>query len=429
MSKYLEFSKILYQRTPRTYLKEILMGLAFSIGISVLVYLFPTLTFVIVLGYFCLYQGTCMFENDIFLEKRDFDLFCIDKRAEYNVFYILGRMISDTFITNTILFTSVTIVLFVMGQNTQAVFWIVSWLVNFWLAPFSSLFGAKATKEVAIFYTAVGVIGYLVAIGFCIGNSAPVRSFFSAQSYQSSLILLAIFVGLALFFYIMSKQAYRAKRENPVVRFLFNLLRKIDIMMYKDYRLLSLDIFSSWIASMIMAVLLCRDMDGGLKSAYFLLGMCSDWVAAKRKKQYVITTDDTIFSENVFPEDAEFIRKKKRNTVFSVLPLKFVTGVVLSLFMDVFSLHFLCYYIMILLASAYLEFVKIYRPGFRTAIMNQVIKLTMFMFAGVSLAANRYYAMGYTFVAIVWITYWWMTERLCKYKLPYQDMSLKKENT
>lgn len=418
MSKYLEFAKILYQRTQRSYLKEILIGLGLSIAISALIYVFPALAFVVILGYFCLYQGTCIFENDVFLEKRDFDLFCIDKRSEYNVFYIIGRLVSDTIVTNTILFTVVTIVLFALEQNTQAMLWIVSWVVNFWLAPFSSLFGAKAIKEVAIFYSVAGFIAYLVAVGFCIGNSAPVRGFFRADSYNSTLILLAVFATVTLFFYFMSNKAYRTKRENPVIRFFFNILRKIDIMLYKDYRLLSFDILSSFIASMILAVLLCRDMDGGLKSAYFLLGMGSDWVASKRKKKYVITSDDTIFAESVFPEDAEFIRRKKLHTVLSVLPLKLVTGVIISLFMNVFSLHFLCYYIMILIASAYLEFVKIYRPGFRTAIMNQVIKLTMFMFAGMSLAAQSYYAMGYTFVAIVGITYWWMSEKLCKYKLP-----------
>ena len=93
MKKYSCFTKTLWQKTERSYLKEISIGVLLAIVICIGLCYYLPIVFLLILGYLSLYQMTCMFRNEIFWGKKDFEVIGItDNNIEFKNFYVLCRI-------------------------------------------------------------------------------------------------------------------------------------------------------------------------------------------------------------------------------------------------------------------------------------------------------------------------------------------------
>ena len=88
MNKYLYFAKILYRTTEKRPLKEIFVGILLSVVLCFFIWFYPNVAFMVTLGYFSFYQITCMFDNEVFWDKKELKFFCIEKKSNISYFMV-----------------------------------------------------------------------------------------------------------------------------------------------------------------------------------------------------------------------------------------------------------------------------------------------------------------------------------------------------
>ena len=242
-------------------------------------------------------------------------------------------------ITNIIVFFSVFIMLAINQKYSQAIFWLTCWFVNLALSSFSNLMGTHVGKKIAIIISAIWIIAFSFAVTLYINKMDLVMGFFSAETYISTLILLICFLAIAVLFSVMARMKFRNTSRTNLLKKSFNWLKKIDIMVYKDYLLVGSKVGAGIVTSIFTYILLCEGLNNGFKVVFTIICLNTDWFAAKKKREYLLLVDDFLFDENIFSIDREYIRRKKRLTIFSGSLLKILLLLILVTLEGVFNIH------------------------------------------------------------------------------------------
>lgn len=399
MSRYLFLIKKINAASERNYIKELITGLIVSAGLCMLFHFYMPGAFMLIVGYFCLYQMTCMFENELFFGKKELKIFCIENKLEYSFVYILARIVMDTVLSNSMVFVSISIMLLIRQQYAALLFWATCWLLNLLLAPCSNLVGENLGKHAGQFCSVLLIALFSVLVILYFNEFTGIQALLTGHSYSGSFYALMLCAAIGAGFLGLSS----LKKSPGTLLFsnrLMQLIRKFDILVYKDYRLLGGKLLMPVIMSIMLIWLLCSDSSRGLQTAFILLALSSDWMAIREKKAFVLHANDTIFDERIFPEDMELLRRKRTKAILMLVPLKLIICAIAAAICQVISVHMIAYAALIFLNNGLMEHKRIYRHNFLTVLMNETTKYMSCIFAGVALFMNHYHLLVYIFLTV-----------------------------
>lgn len=406
MKKYSCFTKTLWQKTERSYLKEISIGVLLAIVICIGLCYYLPIVFLLILGYLSLYQMTCMFRNEIFWGKKDFEVIGItDNNIEFKNFYVLCRIICDTTITNIIVFVSICIFFIVTSNINALLLWVSLWVANALIAPSNNYLGSKVGETISIF---ISVIFVLFTAGIVIAYALDFRlisEVLRAESVYGGIMV----IGFSLIYIIIVDYFSAHYNMRKVVsispRKLILWLGEKDIMVYKDYLLLWEKIFMNLISVVAMVVLLSSGEDVKIIPTMILIGLMGDWFGMRKNKKYLVLTEDYLFDENKLIEDKIIIRKSKARTIFSEVVLKMTIGIILAIFYRVFSFELVLLMFVFFLAIALLQVIKIYGNNMATRMMNETIKYSMLILSSLVLFFKTNYNLVILYMIFIIIIY------------------------
>lgn len=390
MDKYILFAKTLYLRSEKNYLKEILVGTIISILMCFAIHFYPGIAFMLLLGYFCIYQITCMFENDIFLTKKDIMLFAVDKR-EYQFLYMINRIFSDTVIGNAIVFIVVMLFLIVSKNFYIGIFWLSCWCSNIFLSSYSNLLGEKLEMKKALIFSAIMVAVFSILVLLYVEENRYIISFFQGKTIKSALCLLGFSMIYAVICSLIECMRVRTSYNGVELLQSLKQLCRRDIMIYKDYVLLGNKLLFTIIEMVLCIFLFAKDLKYNMGIGLFLVGISTRMFSAKNKKKYIIIENDTFFSEDVFDMDKEFLRKSKHRTILSGVLIKTVLSIIITLIMDIFSLRLLFLTIILLILEAHIEYITIYRNNIMTTVFGNIVRYSLIILGVLSLIFTKYY--------------------------------------
>lgn len=415
MDKYLCFARVLYRRTERNYPKEIVVGIIVSFVLCILLHLYPSIVFMVTLGYFCMYQITCMFENEIFFSRQELLLFCIEEKKEYTIFYRISRIVRDSIVTSILVFFSAFLLLLINTRYESVLFWTVCWILNLLLSSYSNRIGECAGKNVALGISVILVAIYFMVIYMYIDENQWFLQFFEAKTITSTIYLLGSSIVYVLICEIVGKNSIEFAKVRVLSKKIFGVLRRIDVMIYKDYMLIGSKVAYSLFEIILFIILLGEDSDYRFKILFIMMGISINCFSAKLNKKYLLLAEDELFSERIFIEDRVMLRKSKHRTVLSGIFIKFLLCSVISLYFGVFSPLLLLYSFFVIVISANIEYICIYRNNFVTTLMCEVLKEAMAILACISLLIQKYYTISIMFFVFVLLMYWKMSKKLYRY--------------
>ena len=412
MSRYLYFCKKLHAATERNLIREFLIGAAVSAVLCGMFCFSAPVAFLVLIGYFCLYQMTCMFENDLFLGKKDLDLFCFESRLDYSVIYIAARMIMDTLLSNLMVFFSVGIMLLIQQRFAACLFWCVCWLMNLLLSPCSNLAGENLGKSAGMLMSVLLMLLFLLLVLLYVNNAAGVRALLNGASYPG--ILLAVLISGAIGGCMLLCSGLKLRQRSGGKRsLLMRALKAWDVLVFKDLLLTGPKLIMPVIMSLTFIWILCKGIHPETDAMFILVCLSHDWFAVKLRRVYQLTANDTVFDERIFPEDRTLLRRARTRTVLTAVPVKLLLTVIASLILHVFSVHLLICGLLLFTGNALAEHRRIYRQDFLTVLMNGVIKYSAVLLIGISMYMPQYHLTVYAYLTAGLLMNLYLNRKLC----------------
>jgi len=412
MAAYIFFAKKICLNAERNIKKEILSGVIISLLLCTLFYFQAAITFILVIGYFSIYQMTCMFDNELFFCKKEFDIFAINKFKHYYLIYLLARIAADTIVSNFLVLISVSILLCIQKGATGLVFWLLCCIGNVCLAPCSNMIGEKLGKKAGqVFCTILIALYFLMIVGY-INKVSIIVDILNCQSLTSMFWVILFIMCFGVIMIILSKMQFLNTTENKTFH-IYNIIKRYDILVFKDYQLLGAKILLPIIMNISILWLLCDKVDSGFNSLFILFCLSSDWINLREKKKFLLLFNDNLFTEDIFPDDKFLLRSRRTISFLLQIPFKLIVCVVAGICFKILSLNFILYALLIFLSNALLEHKRLYRHDFPTIIMNEFVKYFSCVLASLSLYTESYRCFVYIFLILTLAFNFILNRKIC----------------
>lgn len=376
------FLKLLLKKK-RNYKKELFVGVI-SFAIATGAYLInQAVGTLLVITYLFVASTTNFTANDIFWNADDFKSLNISVHSvQYFVFFLLQKILLDTFVSNLIVFVGLNIVLLVKFGALQALAFSLSVAFYFIISPNCSLIYSKRNKRT-------------IAICVCILLSIPVLLWLDFVFWHLLVSLYYVctitdFFGYCLFysicflfFVLVSKICKRGKNNTYPARVLLGFLKKLDMWLYKDY-MLNCKMVITNIISLIISLFLFVDFVnsddmGGLRPLILWLVCGSKLFSQKDKKskKHLLVFNDPLFCKKTNNQDIIFVRRKKFKTVMTGCLVKLIVILPFLSVLGFTSLEDIFIFGITAVISSMLECFTIYKNGISTQVVIYLVNTTI----------------------------------------------------
>lgn len=404
------FLSIVIKRKKVRYIKEIIIGILTAVLVGVVFYLNRTAGNLLIFTYCCITQITTVFGNDEFWSTKDFLALGIKPSDRgFPILYVCQRILSDTYISNSILYISISLYLWLLyGGGQLFVFWYFI-IISYVVMPYNNVMSGKLSNQLRYFYAFLLVITPSICI-FLSMNVSSVSAFFRMETKSSVLVLLLCGFIYFIIVYILSSQ--KGVRESNIVldRRIFAWFKVIDIHLYKDvmlnYKSLSLSVLSM----VSICILFFNDIvDGYPKALLMAFIICPSLFSNKKEKKYTILTSDNLFHEFILlKSDSKTVRLKKLKFLNLGGCIRFLIACIMLFILGLFDLPTMMVYMVSSFAVANLEYISIYRNKRSVSLLYYVSRYSMPIIYGCILYFDLPVTLAITYVCIVFVSYYYL---------------------
>lgn len=397
------FGKLLLQQT-RNYKKESLIGLLF-LAISTGAYLTnQAVGNLLVITYLFVSSTANFTKNEIFWNANDFKSLNVTILSkQYFVFYLIQRILLDSFVTNLIVVLGLTVFLFIKFGILQVTAFILLVVLYFAISPYCSIIYSKNNKvTTATCVTLLVLIPTVLWLDFAFWKQ--VRSLYFIYSIVDCIYCFIFATVIFFLFAIVSITCKSQKNSTYPSRVIFRPLKKIDIWLYKDYMLNYKMVFTNIISLIITLLLFANSDDIGILRPFLLWLICGIKIFSvkeKSTKELLLVFNDPLFCKKTVAQDCLMVRKKKFKTVLTGSLIKFGATLPFLIVLGFTSIEDILIFGITSFISAKFECFTIFKSGLSTQAVIYSIKTTIPIVWGCIILNNYSLVFFYIYMAIM----------------------------
>lgn len=382
---------------------EILSGVIVSIIlISILSYNIQIANMLIII-YFAISNLMYMSRMEDFLSLKDIDVFGINSRMSKLFTYILQKVLNDTLIGNGILYFVVTVFCVIKG-NYYEIIWIylISAASHIGAAYINTYENEGIRKK--SFIVLLTIAACILFVFLKIKNNLMVIDFLQVETMKSILPIL-VFVLVALIAYlkrfdndVIVESVNYSGRESRIMK----LIKKWDIFIYKDYKLVGSELLINVVVVLILFMLLTNKSNAKeLFLMYSLIFLCTNFFTLKdRKKKCMLLNRDNFFYDiHLLFEDRMYMRKSKFKLIMTGYCWKTISSIfifsALYLSGNQFNLlRYIFYLAEIAFVAAVLEFCYLYSENKVDKVFLIIVRYSVIVFCYMSICFGNFHILG-----------------------------------
>jgi hypothetical protein len=358
---------------------------------------------VIVLSYGLMIHITCMVENETFFSYQDFEIFHIKGNTiEFKVTYLLQRTLLDMFLANSTIIVSIFLYLSFTAELTSALFFLSIVIMSHFLMPSYNYWAYKVGEQGVIASVIVLVIGLVGIIVGCINNIYPLVWLFSGSSIVNTFVLILLAV-LYLFSLDFISKHYKIRPGAMInTRFFFKWLKPLNVFMFKDYVLFYKHVLFNLVMIFTLYSILIIGTEERLIPFIVAFIISSNSIfAVKKKKKYTLISEDPFFDESIIKTDIRTIRLTKLMTILSGSIIKIAICIGILFYHGIFEMMILSSLAVIMIVSAVIEFIVVYRNRLSSTIMSKFLVYTAVVIFGISSYFDSYYLLLWAYLLVL----------------------------
>jgi hypothetical protein len=398
------FCSILLKRNSRNIVKEIFLGIIASL---ILMAVYQTAGMVwgnlLVLFYCFMIHITCMVENETFFSYQDLEILNFKgNNVHFKVIYLLQRILLDMFVANFIVIVSVFTYLLIAADVTNALFFLTIIIMSQCLMPSYNYWAYKVGEQGVIASVMFLILILVLLVVGCVHGMDPLRWLFNGSSYLSSL-LFVLFTAVYILALDFLSHHYK-KRPGAIfhTRFFFAWIKPINVFVFKDYVLFYKHVLFNLVMIITLYSLLIMGTEERLLPfmTAFIIGSNSIF-AVKRKKQYTLISEDSLFDESIIKMDIKTIRITKLKTILSGAMIKIILCFGMLFYHGFHEWMIFSSLTVIMIIGSVIEFIVVYRNRLSSTIMNKVLIYTAIVIFGITSYFDTQYMLLWTYLIVL----------------------------
>lgn len=399
------FCTILLKRNSRNIVKEIFLGIIASL---ILMVAYQTTGIIwgnlIVLFYCFMIHITCMVENETFFSYQDFEILNNFKgnNVHFKVIYLLQRILLDMFVANFTVIVSVFTYLLIAADVTNSLFFLTIIIMSHCLMPSYNYWAYKVGDQGVIASVLFLLLFLVLVVVGAVHSIDPIRWLFSGSSYLCSL-LFVLFTTVYILVLDFISHHYK-KRPGSIfhTRFFFAWIKPMNVFVFKDYVLFYKHVLFNLVMIITLYSLLIMGTEERLLPfmAAFIIGSNSIF-AVKKKKQYTLISEDSLFDESIIKMDIKTIRITKLKTILSGSIIKIILCYGILFYHGFHEWMIFSSLAVIMILGSVIEFIVVYRNRLSSTIMNKILVYTAIVLFGISSYFDTHYMLLWTYIMVL----------------------------
>lgn len=367
-------------RQKHNYKKEVLAGFLF-LGIAIWAYLLDQAVANLLVLTYLLVSSTANFtKNDVFWNADDFKSLNISMNTpQYFIFYVIQRILLDTWLSNLILGTGLLVFFLWKFGALQGITFVAFLVWYFAISPACSIIYSKKNKTItAICIALLVLIPLLLWMDFIFWKQFS--DIYILRNAIDCISCLVFIVATYVFFAEIGRVCKAKKTSTYWPRIILSFLKKIDPWVYKDYLLNDKMIFTNLLSLVVTLALFSNPDDMEILKPFLLWLVCSNKVFFKKDKttkKQMLQLKDPLFCKQIEEEDYIFVRKKKFKTVISGGIVKFLVAVPFLIMLGYVLLENILIFVSASLISSTLECFDIFKNRRSTQVIVYLLKTTI----------------------------------------------------
>jgi hypothetical protein len=397
------FCTILLKRNSRNIAKEIFLGIVASLILMVVYHAGMLWGNLAVLFYCFMIHITCMVENETFFSYQDFEILNFKgNNVNFKIIYILQRILLDMFVANSIVMISVFIYLFITADSTNALFFITIVIMSNCLMPSYNYWAYKIGEQGVIASVMFLILLLVLLVVGCVHSIDPIRWLFNGSSYLCSILFVLFTIVYILVLDFLSHHFKKRPGTIFQTRFFFAWLKPINVFVFKDYVLFYKHVLFNLVMIITLYSLLIMGTEARLLPfmAAFIIGSNSIF-AVKKKKQYTLISEDSLFDETIIKMDIKTIRITKLKTILSGSIIKITLCYGILYYHGFHELMIFSSVAVIMILGSAIEFIVVYRNKLSSTIMNKVLVYTAIVIFGITSYFDAHYMLLWTYLIVL----------------------------